>query len=688
LVSAAEGHANVPQTLDPNLEARAVTAIRMLAIDGVEQANSGHPGLPLGAAPMAYTIWSRFLRFDPEHPQWPNRDRFVLSAGHGSMLLYALLNLTGYDLPREELKRFRQWGSKTPGHPEYGLTPGVETTTGPLGQGFATGVGMAMARRLLAEQLNRDGYPLVDWRVFGIVSDGDLMEGVSQEAASLAGHLKLGHLIYLYDDNHISIEGDTAIAFTEQVEARFQALGWHTLGVEDAEDIDAIARAIRVAIDDPRPSLIRVRTHIGFKAPHVQDSPKAHGTPLGPEETRLTKAAYGWTEPPFRVPADVEHYLHSLADFGRQEHRAWDALFHRYREAHPDVAPLAEKLLRGPRAIATDASRLPTWHKEAAMATRTASGQVLAALADAPGLVGGSADLAPSNDTRVEAWGDFEPGTIGRNLHFGVREHAMGAALNGMALCGLRPYGGTFLIFSDYMRPAIRLAALMHLPTVYVFTHDSIGLGEDGPTHQPIEQLAGLRTVPGLYVFRPADANETRIAWQVALAREDGPTALALTRQKLPILDPDHYPVHLADHGGYILREADGQAPQVILLATGSEVSLILSAQTQLEAAGVPTRVVSMPCWELFRAQSPEYREQVLPRAVTARVAVEAASPFPWYEWVGATGAILGLNHFGASAPYERIFQEFGFTPEHVVQLAQDVVRRTSGADSQKRGDA
>ena len=658
---------------DRDMEARAVTAIRMLAIDGVEKANSGHPGLPLGAAPLAYALWSRFLHFDPNDPAWPNRDRFVLSAGHGSMLLYALLNLTGYDLPREELKHFRQWGSKTPGHPEYGLTPGVETTTGPLGQGFATGVGMAMGRRLLAAQLNREGFPVVDWRVFGIVSDGDLMEGISSEAASLAGHLKLGHLIYLYDDNHISIEGSTDITFTENVEARFQALGWHTVGVEDAENLDAIREALAAALEDPRPSLVRVRTHIGFKAPHVQDSPKAHGTPLGPEETKLTKAAYGWTEPPFTVPADVEQHLKNLSHRGKSAHVRWAHLYQRYGEAHPDLAQMAEKLFWGPHVIPTAPQDLPQWHEGDSVATRTASGKVLAAVASAPGLVGGSADLAPSNDTRVDAWGDFEPGWAGKNLHFGVREHAMGAALNGMALAGLRPYAGTFLVFSDYMRPAIRLAALMHLPTIYVFTHDSIGLGEDGPTHQPIEQLAGLRSVPGLYVFRPADANETRVAWQVALAREDGPVALALTRQKLPALDPDRYPVHLAARGGYVLRDATSGQPRVILLATGSEVSLVLAAQEQLEAAGLPTRVVSLPCWELFRQAPKAYRDEVLPPSVAARVAVEAASPLPWHEWVGPEGAILGIDHFGASAPYEQIYREFGFTIENVVHLASQV---------------
>jgi transketolase len=656
-----------------SLTARAVTAIRALAIDGVEAARSGHPGMPMGAAAMAYALWSRFLRFDPDHPRWPGRDRFILSAGHGSMLLYALLHLTGYDLPLAELERFRQWGSKTPGHPEYGHTPGVETTTGPLGQGLATGVGMAMASRWLTARYERDGVPLFRWRVFGIVSDGDLMEGVSQEAASLAGHLGLGEIVYLYDDNHISIEGNTALAFSENVEARFSALGWHTAGVDDGNDVEAVARAIAVALDDPRPSLIRVRTHIGFGSPHGQDTAKVHGAPLGPEETRLTKAAYGWPDTPFYVPEDVRAHMRALADPGRAAHREWDARWAAYQQAYPTEAAELRHLLWGPEAVHVPDERLPVF-QGADLATRQASGQVLQALSDVPGLLGGSADLAPSTETRVAAWDDFTPEQPGKNLHFGVREHAMGAALNGLALSGLRPYGGTFLIFADYMRPAIRLAALMKLPTIYVFTHDSIGLGEDGPTHQPVEQLAGLRAMPNLHVIRPADANETRIAWQMALERDDGPTALVLTRQKLPVLDPSRYPVADARRGGYILAEASA-TPALLLLATGSEVSLALAARERLEARGIPVRVVSLPCWEVFRAQPAAYRDQVLPPTVTARLAVEAASPLGWHEWVGHGGRVLGLDHFGASAPYERLMQEFGFTVEHVVDEALSLVR-------------
>jgi transketolase len=651
------------------LTQRAVTTIRALAIDGVEAAQSGHPGMPMGAAPMAYAIWSRFLKFDPQDPRWPGRDRFVLSAGHGSMLLYSLLHLTGYDLPLEQLKQFRQWGSRTPGHPEYGHTPGVETTTGPLGQGFATGVGMAMASRWLSQHYERDGFPLFHWRVFAIVSDGDLMEGISQEAASLAGHLRLGHLIYLYDDNHISIEGNTSLAFSEDVEARFAALGWHTQGVDDGNDVDAIAAAISRAVSDPRPSLIRVRTHIGYGSPHGQDTPKVHGSPLGPEETRLTKEAYGWPETPFYVPDDVREHMLGLSTYGRREHQDWDRRWHEYQQRYPKEAQELEHILWGPEAIRVADQKLPAFGS-GSMATRAASGQVLQALAGEPALLGGSADLSPSTDTHVPAWGDFGPDEAGQNLHFGVREHAMGAAVNGLALSGLRPYGATFLIFADYMRPAIRLAALMKLPTIYVFTHDSIGLGEDGPTHQPVEQLIGLRAMPNLHVIRPADANETRVAWQMALNRSDGPTALVLTRQKLPVLDPTHYPIQNAARGGYVLAEAASGTPRLILLATGSEVSLALAARDKLEALGTPTRVVSLPCWEVFRQESKAYRDAVLPPEVTARIAIETASPLGWHEWVGSHGRIIGLDHFGASAPYERIMQEFGFTADDVVTAA------------------
>ncbi len=657
------------------MDARAITTIRALAIDAVEKANSGHPGMPMGAAPMAYTIFSRFLRFDPSHPDWPNRDRFVLSAGHGSMLLYALLHLTGYDLSLDDLKHFRQWGSRTPGHPEYRHTPGVETTTGPLGQGFATGVGMAMAERFLAAQYNRDGFPLVDWRVFAIVSDGDLMEGLSEEAASLAGHLRLGRLIYLYDDNHISIEGNTALAFSEDVERRFQALEWHTEGVDDGNDVEAIAAAISRAVADPRPSLIRVRTHLAYGSPHEQDNAKAHGSPLGAEEVRLTKEAYGWPEEPFYVPDDVRRHMEACADFGRTRHREWDLLWARYQEQHPREANELRRVFAGAGPVDVTGLALPRW-EDGTLATRTASGQVLNALASVPAFLGGSADLSPSTDTRVDGWGEFGTAETGRILHFGVREHAMGAAVNGMTLSGLRAFGATFLIFVDYMRPAVRLAALMRIPSLFVFTHDSIGLGEDGPTHQPVEQLAGLRAMPGLWVIRPADANETRVAWEMALAHGDGPTALVLTRQKIPVLGASHFPTENARKGAYVLRDASGGEPRLLLLATGSEVQWALSAQERLEASGTPTRVVSMPCWEVFRQQPPEYQEAVLPPRVTARVAVEAASPFGWHEWVGPGGRVVGVDRFGASAPYEAILDAYGFTVQHVVEVATSVLEQ------------
>jgi len=661
------------------IEQRAITTIRALAMDAVEKAQSGHPGMPMGAAPMAYTLFSRFLRFDPDQPKWPNRDRFVLSAGHGSMLLYALLHLTGYDVSLDDLKHFRQWGSKTPGHPEYGLTPGVETTTGPLGQGFATGVGMAMASRFLAQRYNREGFPLIDWRVFAIVSDGDLMEGISEEAASLAGHLRLGHLIYLYDDNHISIEGNTTLAFTEDVERRFQALGWHTAGVEDGNDVAAIAAAVSEALADPRPSLIRVRTHIAYGSPHAQDTAKAHGSPLGADEVRLTKAAYGWPDEAFFVPDDVRRHMADCARYGQHRRQAWDLLWRRYQEQYPDAAAELRAIFSGSGPITVDAANLPRW-ESGSLATRSASGQVLNALGDIPALLGGSADLAPSTDTTVKGWEDFTPDQAGKTLHFGVREHAMGAAVNGLTLSGLRAFGATFLVFVDYMRPAVRLAALMHLPSIFVFTHDSIGLGEDGPTHQPVEQLAGLRAMPGLWVIRPADANETRVAWQMALGHGDGPTALVLTRQKVPVLDPRQFPVDEARRGAYILREASGGSPRVLLLATGSEVQLALGAQVLLEESGIAARVVSMPCWEAFRAEPQSYRDMVLPPDVTARVAVEAASPLGWHEWVGNGGRVVGLDHFGASAPYETIMKAFGFTAEQVAQTAKELLMSQGGA--------
>jgi len=665
----------------------AVNTIRVLAIEGVEKAQSGHPGMPLGAAPMAHVVWSRHLHFDPDHPEWPDRDRFILSAGHGSMLLYALLHLSGFDLPMEELKAFRQWGSRTPGHPENGLTAGVEVTTGPLGQGFANGVGMAIAESFLAATFTRPGHHVMDHRVYAIVSDGDLMEGVASEAASLAGHLGLGRLIYLYDDNHISIEGSTDLAFTEDVAGRFAAYGWQVLEVEDGNDLAEIDRAvIEAKADAEHPSLIMVRTHIGFGSPNKQGSAEAHGAPLGPEELALTKENLGWTAPEeFFVPGAVRDLYASAAGRGAGARAAWLERMQAFSDEHPDIAAAFQSALSGEAPEGWEA-RLPEFPADGkGMATRAASGKVLNAIASCvPTLMGGSADLAPSNNTFLEACGEQPCGTFqrgergGRNLHFGVREHAMGAILNGMALHGgVFPYGGTFLIFSDYMRPSIRLAALSKARVTYVFTHDSVGLGEDGPTHQPVEHLAALRVIPGLVVIRPADANETAVAWKVALERRDGPVALILSRQNLPVLDRSTLGAASGlEQGGYVLAEASTgpEGIAVIILATGSEISVALDAKAMLEAEGHATRVVSLPSWELFDAQDTGYRETVLPGAVTVRVAVEAAATFGWSKFVGDRGAVIGIDHFGASAPGPVLMEEFGITAARVSAAARDLV--------------
>jgi transketolase len=634
--------------------------------------------MPMGAAAMAYVLWTRHLRHNPTNPAWPNRDRFVLSAGHGSMLLYALLHLTGYDLPLEELKRFRQWGSKTPGHPEHGLTPGVESTTGPLGQGIATAVGMAVAQTVNAARFNRPGAPIVDYRVYVIASDGDLMEGLSGEASSLAGHLRLGRLIVLYDDNHISIEGSTSLAFTEDVPARYEAYGWHVQRIADGNDLGAIDRAITAAQADPRPSLIAVRTHIGFGSPHKQDTAEAHGSPLGADEVRLTKRALDWPEDAaFLVPEPARAAFREAVPRGKGAEAAWRQIFEAWAAEHPALAGEWRRTMAGklPESLA---GALPAFTpKDGAMATREASGKVLNAIAPVlPELIGGSADLAPSTSTLVKNGGDYGPDSYGgRNLHFGVREHAMGAVANGMAVTGgLIPYVATFLIFSDYMRPAIRLAALMEQRVVYVFTHDSIGLGEDGPTHQPVEQLAALRAIPNLVVLRPADARETAGAWRAALERRDGPTALALTRQKLPILEGSS--ADAVSKGGYVVSDAAGESPQLILMATGSEVSIAVAAQAELAKLGVRARVVSLPSFELFEAQPDAYRRSVLPPEVAVRLAVEAAVPFGWDRYVGPQGAVLGLRHFGASAPYQVLYEQFGLTPAAVVARARALVGR------------
>lgn len=655
-----------------NVDLLSVTTIRTLAMDAVENAKSGHPGLPMGAAPMAYTLWNRYLRHNPQNPHWANRDRFVLSAGHGSMLLYGLLYLTGYDVSLDDLKHFRQLGSKTPGHPEYGHTAGVETTTGPLGQGFATGVGMAIAERFLAARYNRPNFPIIDHYTYALVSDGDLMEGISAEAASLAGHLGLGKLIYLYDDNHISIEGNTDIAFTEDVLERFNAYGWHTQRVSDGNDMPAIADAIQNAQrETERPSLIAVRTHIGYGSPNKQDTAKAHGSALGAEEVRLTKKAYGWPEDrSFYVPDAVLSHMRQAVANGNEWEAEWNRLYEQWAQAFPDLARELDQALA--REIPPEAfGDLPQYEVGTNYETRTVSGQVLNALAPhLPTLIGGSADLAPSNNTFLDGQPYFGPTTPqGRNMHFGVREHAMGAALNGMALHGgLYPYGATFLIFSDYMRGAIRLSALMRQPVSYVFTHDSIGLGEDGPTHQPIEQLAALRAIPNLYMIRPGDANETREAWKITLTSPHHPVAIALTRQKIPTLTTPELSQQL-QYGAYILEENHEQ-PDLILMATGSELSLCHEAYLTLKDQGHRVRVVSFPCWELFEEQSEAYRESILPHRVIRRIAVEAASPLGWDRYVGSHGAIIGMNGFGASGAIKDLMEHFGFTVENVLRVA------------------
>ena len=651
-----------------------LNTIRFLAADMVQQARSGHPGLPMGAAAMAYTIWTRHLRHNPSNPRWANRDRFILSGGHGSALLYALLYLTGYDLSLDELKRFRQWGSRTPGHPEYGLTPGVETTTGPLGQGFANGVGMAIAESHLAAIFNRPEHEIVNHYVYAIVTDGDLMEGVASEAASLAGHLQLGKLIYLYNDNHISIEGETGVAFTEDRAARFAAYGWQVIRVDDGNDVEALDAAIQDAKADSRPSLILCRTHIGYGMPHKQDTPKAHGEPPGDEELAAAKKALGWdADSRFYVPEETLAFFREARARGEKMESEWNARFDRYSAAYPDLAAEFRRRMEGTLPEGWEKA-LPSFAaSQSPISTRAASGKTLNALADTlPELMGGSADLASSNKTWLNAYEAFSPETpSGRNLHFGVREHAMAAAINGMAYHGgILPYAAPFLVFSDYLRGALRVAALSRLRTVWVFTHDSIGVGEDGPTHQPVEHLAALRAIPNLTVLRPADANETAAAWQVAVENETGPTALILSRQNLPLVTDSLPPV---SRGAYVLREFGG-APDVILMASGSEVSLTLDAAERLAAEGTAVRVVSFPSWELFDAQEDAYRAEVLPPDVTARVAVEAGVAQGWRKYVGSKGAILSIETFGASAPGNVVFEQYGFTVENVLRIARTLL--------------
>ena len=682
--------------LDPALDNECINTLRFLSVDAVQKADSGHPGMPMGAAAMAYVLWTRFLKHNPANPEWLDRDRFVLSPGHGSMLLYSLLHLTGYDLPLEQIKQFREWGSMTPGHPERGVTPGVETTTGPLGQGFGNGVGLAMAEVHLAACHNRPGFEIVNHFTYGIVSDGDLMEGVSSEAASLAGHLKLGKLIYLYDDNHVTLSAGTDLTFTEDRARRFEAYGWHVQSVANGNDLAVIDGALRAARSETeRPSLILARTHIGYGSPHKQDSFEAHGSPLGADEVRLTKENLGWPiEPPFYIPERAREHFGKAIERGKSAEIEWTEKYSAYARAFPDLAKTFQQGMRGelPDGWDTDIPVFPADAK--GLATRVAAGKVMNAVAPRlPTLIGGSADLNPSTHTALSGMGDFEPmgmnacdkqgavkgvwGYAGRNLYFGVREHGMGAILNGLAAHGgALPFGATFLIFSDYMRPPIRLAALMGLHVIYIFTHDSIALGQDGPTHQPVEQLAGLRAVPGLTVIRPGDANETAVAWRVALEAKDHPVALVLTRQNVPTLDRTQFA--RADglrQGAYVLADAPNGKPDVILIGSGSEVGLIMAARQTLQHQKILARVVSMPSWELFDAQPQSYRDKVLLPSIHVRLAVEAGASQGWHRYVGDRGDVLAVDRFGASAPGDIVMREYGFTVENVCKKTLALLR-------------
>jgi len=670
----------------PQLQTLAINTIRFLSADGVQQANSGHPGLPMGTAPMAYTIWTRHLRHNPANPAWPDRDRFILSGGHGSMLIYSLLHLTGYNLPLEDLKRFRQWGSLTPGHPEYGLTPGVETTTGPLGQGLANGVGMAMAEAHLAKVFNRPGHEIINHYTYGIVTDGDLMEGVASEAASLAGHLRLGKLIYLYDDNRISIEGSTDLAFTEDRGKRFEAYGWHVQYVPDGLDVEAIDRAIQAAKLDPRPSIIIVRNIIGYGLPTRAGTAKAHGEPPGDAELNAAKEKLGWpVEPRFYIPDEALAFFRSAVDRGAELERSWQQKMEAYRAEYPELAAELSRRLAGKLPEGWEAA-LPVFPADAkGIASRASSGKVINAISAAlPELIGGSADLAPSTNTWMsnsEAFAPAQDGAPdcyeGRNIHFGVREHAMGAIVNGMAYHGgVIPFGATFFVFSDYMRPAVRLSALSHLGSIWVFTHDSIGVGEDGPTHQPVEHLASLRAIPNLVTIRPADANEVREAWKIAVENRRRPTALVLTRQNVPTLDRSVYaPAEGVRKGAYVLADLGGGKPQIILMASGSEVALIVEAGKKLESQGISVRLVSFPSWELFEEQDEAYRNSVLLPDVEARLAVEAGVSLGWHRWVGPKGRLQTLDRFGASAPAKQVFENYGFSVSRIEELAKELLK-------------
>jgi len=664
-----------------DLDLLCINTIRTLSMDAVQKAKSGHPGTPMALAPLAYVVWTQFLRHNPRNPKWFNRDRFVLSCGHASMLLYAMLHLTGYELSREEIINFRQWGSKTPGHPEYGLTPGVETTTGPLGQGIMNAVGMAMAEAHLATVFNREGHDIVDHHVYTFCSDGDLMEGASHEAASLAGHLGLGKLICIYDDNRITIEGDTNLTFSEDVGKRFEAYQWHVQDIGDkANDLDALADAFTIAREEEtRPSLVIVRTHIGYGSPNRQDSAKAHGEPLGEDEVKLTKKAYGWPEDEtFLVPEEALAHMSRAVERGEKLEAEWSERFSAYKAAYPELAGEFQQALNSTLPSGWD-DNIPNFTSDdGPMATRVASGKVLTSFSDKiPWLLGGSADLAPSTKTLIGDSTYFsKENYLKRNIAWGVREHAMVACCSGMALHGgIRPYAATFFIFTDYARPAIRLSALMELPVIYVMTHDSIAVGEDGPTHQPIEHLASLRAMPDLHIIRPADANEVAFAWRAAMERTEGPTMLVLTRQGLPIFDRNKMAsAEELYKGAYVLSKEKSGAADIILMASGSEVSLIVEAQETLAKEGIDARVVSMPCWELFLKQPQEYQAEVIPPEVKARLAVEAGVPLGWHQWVGDGGDIIGINKFGASAPANENFKQYGFTVENVVQRAKKLI--------------
>lgn len=662
-----------------DIEQLGINTVRVLSVDAVQKANSGHPGTPMGIAPMGHVLWAHTMNYNPHNPEWPNRDRFILSAGHACMLQYSYLYLTGYDLTLDDIKKFRQLHSKAAGHPEYGLVNGVDVTTGPLGQGFANGVGFAIAQKHLAGRYNKPGFDLFDYKIYAICSDGDLMEGVTAEAASLAGHLKLGNMIYFYDDNHISIEGDTGLAFNEDVAMRFEAYGWHVQTLPDGNDLEALHQAVKNAKEETeRPSLIKVRTHIAFGSPNKVDTAGSHGSPLGAEEVKLVKKNFGFDpEQSFAVPEEVLNYYREKGNEGIELEKKWNELYQAYKEQYPDLWQEYD-LERTGKLPEGWTNNLPVFSPaDGKLATRQASGKVLNAIADSlPSLVGGSADLAPSTDTNLKKYSSFTAeDRSGRNFHFGIREHAMGSALNGIALTkGMIPYGATFLIFSEYMRPPIRLAAIMKVRPIFIYTHDSIGLGEDGTTHQPVEQLISLRSIPNLLVIRPADANETAQAWRVAIEHKDGPVALVLTRQALPVIDQAKFaPATGLEKGAYVLSDSEKE-PDVILIGTGSEVSLLISAQEKLKSESISARVISMPSWELFERQDAAYKEQVLPKAMKKRLAVEAGSVLGWHKYVTDEGDIIGMTTFGESAPAEDLYKEFGFTIDNVMAKAKALI--------------